>query len=190
MAMPPPAATARTLTRHPRSSELASLVTAITSCLETLNPQNPNPKHINPTHLNQFSPHLDSNLVIEVIKEQQPNPYQALFFFNWASNLNPNPNNYSHNHRCYVAIIDLLLSHSLFPIAKNLLEKHGTFSDLLVSKLIRAYGYSGDTKSAIFWFHKVKEIQQGKCLFSWNAILGVLVKVNQINVAKSFLIKL
>lgn len=60
------------------------------------------------------------------------------------------------------------------------------FSDLLVSKLIRAYGYSGDTKSAIFWFHKVKEIQQGKCLFSWNAILGVLVKVNQINVAKSF----
>ncbi|KAI5586154.1 hypothetical protein POPTR_006G223300v4 [Populus trichocarpa] len=186
MAMPPPAATARTLTRHPRSSELASLVTAITSCLETLNPQNPNPKHINPTHLNQFSPHLDSNLVIEVIKEQQPNPYQALFFFNWASNLNPNPNNYSHNHRCYVAIIDLLLSHSLFPIAKNLLEKHGTFSDLLVSKLIRAYGYSGDTKSAIFWFHKVKEIQQGKCLFSWNAILGVLVKVNQINVAKSF----
>ncbi|KAL9363118.1 hypothetical protein Peur_045903 [Populus x canadensis] len=173
MAMPPPAATARTLTltRHPRSSDLTSLVTAITSCLETLNPQNPNPKHINPTHLNQFSPHLDTNLVIEVIKEQQPNPYQALFFFNWASNLNPNPNNYSHNHRCYVAIIDLLLSHSLFPIAKSLLEKHGMFSDLLVSKLIRAYGYSGDTKSAIFWFHKVKEIQQGKCLFSWNAIL-------------------
>ncbi|KAJ6698213.1 REPEAT-CONTAINING PROTEIN putative-RELATED [Salix purpurea] len=119
MAMPPAAAGTRTLARLPRSSDPPSMVTAITSCLQTLNPRNPNPKHINSTHLNQFSPHLDSNIVIEVIKEQQPNPHQALFFFNWASNLNPNPNNYSHNHRCYVAIIDLLLSHSLFPIAQK-----------------------------------------------------------------------
>ncbi|CAK7352846.1 unnamed protein product [Dovyalis caffra] len=184
MAMPTTAA--RTLTRQRRSSDLTSLVTNITSCLQTLTPQNLNPKHINPTPLNQFSSHLDSNLVIEVIKEQQPNPYQALFFFNWASNLNPNPKKYTHNHQCYVAIIDLLLSHSLFSIAINLLEKHGMFSDLIVSKLIRAYGYSRDVKGAIFWFHKVKAIQQGKCLFSWNAILGVLVKVSYISLAKTF----
>ncbi|KDP34050.1 hypothetical protein JCGZ_07621 [Jatropha curcas] len=175
----------RAVTRHPQTSHLNSLVTAITSCLQALNPQSLNPSHISTAPLNQFSPYLDSQLVIEVISKQA-NPYHALLFFNWASNPNPNPNSYTHSQHCYVAITDLLLSHSLFSVASSLLQKYNRLSDLTVSKFITAYGNHGHVKGAIFWLHKVKTIENGNCLFSYNAILNVLVKANRISLAQSF----
>ncbi|EEF46114.1 pentatricopeptide repeat-containing protein, putative [Ricinus communis] len=151
------ATAANMLTHRLQTPYLTSVVTAITTCLRSLNPQNLNPSHINPAPLNQFSPYLNSQLVIEVIRKQS-NPYHALFFFNWASNLCPNPNNYFHNHHCYVAITDLLLSHSLFALASSLLQNANKMSDLMVSKFIIAYGNLKEVKRAIFWFDKAKAI--------------------------------
>ncbi|KAF5726137.1 pentatricopeptide repeat-containing protein [Tripterygium wilfordii] len=164
---------------NPQNREISALASSITSLLQTLNPTN-----LNSAPLNQFSPFLEPELVINVIKKQ-PNPYHALFFFNWASNPNPNPNNYSHTHPCYVAITDLLLSHFLFSPASSLLQNSQKLSDLMYSKFIKAYGDMGDVKSAVSWFHKAKNAENGRCLFSYNAVLGVYVKANQISVAKN-----
>ncbi|GMY28965.1 pentatricopeptide repeat-containing protein At4g11690-like [Fagus crenata] len=165
-----------------------SLVSSITLLLQTLCPQSsssPSFSNLSSAPLNQFSSQLNPNLVIQVIKNQT-NPYHALFFFNWASNPYPNPNNYFHTHFCYLAITDLLLSHSLFSTASSLLQKSHKLSDFMVGKFIKAYGDRGDIRSAISWFHKAKLIENGNCLFSYNAILGVLVRANRINLVKAF----
>lgn len=122
--------------------------------------------------------------MIQVIKSQT-NPNLALFFFNWASNLNPNPNNYFHSHLCYVAITGLLISHGLFSTALSLLQSHNRLSDFAVAMFIKAYGNRGDIRGAIHWFHRAKETKSGRCLFSYNAILGVLVKANRIVLARA-----
>jgi pentatricopeptide repeat protein len=161
-----------------------TLVNSITSLLTTLNPQNPNPSNLSSIPLNRFSPDLNPKLVIQVIKNQT-NPYHALFFFNWASNPTPNPKNYFHTHGCYLAITDVLLSHSLFSTAFSLLQKSHKISDFVVGKFIKAYGDRGDIRGAIHWFHTAKSIENGRCLFSYNAILGVLVRANRISLAKA-----
>ncbi|KAJ9183625.1 hypothetical protein P3X46_007450 [Hevea brasiliensis] len=175
----------KTVSCHTQIPYVTSLATAITSCLQALNPRKPDPSHINPSPLNQFSHYLQPQLVIEVIIKQV-NPYHALFFFNWASNPHHNPNCYTHTHQCYVAITDLLLAHSLFSVASSLLQKSNRLSDLMASKFITAYGNRGHVKGAIFWFHKAKTIANGNCLFSCNAILNVLVTANRISLAQSF----
>ncbi|KAF3956671.1 hypothetical protein CMV_018229 [Castanea mollissima] len=162
-----------------------SLVSSITLLLQTLNPQSPTISNLSSAPLNHFSPQLNPNLVIQVIKNQT-NPYHALFFFNWASNPNPNPNNYFHTHHCYLAITDLLLSHSLFSTASSLLLNSHKLSDFMLGKVIKAFGDRGNIRSAIYWFHQAKLIENGHCLFSYNAILGVLVRANRINLAKAF----
>ncbi|KAF7817359.1 pentatricopeptide repeat-containing protein [Senna tora] len=162
-----------------------SLVTSITSLLQTLNPQNPHPSNLTSQPLQQFSSHLNPTLVIHVVNNQT-NPYHALFFFNWASNPQPNPNNYSHTHSCYLAITDLLLSHSLFSTAFSLLHNSHNLSDFIIARFIKAFGDRGDIRGAIHWFHKVKSFLRGRCLFSYNAILGVLVRANRVNLANAF----
>lgn len=175
----------KTLSSPTQFPYFTSLATAITSCLQSLNPRTPDSSRINPAPLNQFSQFLNSQLVVEVINKQI-NPYHALFFFNWASNPHPNPNYYTHCQQCYVAITDFLLSHSLFSVASSLLEKSNKLSDFMASKFITAYGNRGHIKGSIFWLHKAKTIADGNCLFSYNAILNVLVKGNRISLAQSF----
>ncbi|KAL3497434.1 hypothetical protein ACH5RR_040166 [Cinchona calisaya] len=162
------------------------LVSTITSILQKTSN---NPKHqetIEPQEpsniLNQFSPLLTPKLVIQVIKNQT-SPYHSLFFFNWASDLNPNPNNYFHTHYCYIAITDKLISHKLFSLAKQLLESHHRFSDFMVGKFIKAHGDLGHIRWAVKLFHQVKEREFGDCLFSYNAVLGVLVKDKRVHLA-------
>ncbi|KAM7507450.1 hypothetical protein LguiA_017903 [Lonicera macranthoides] len=157
----------------------SSLVSSITSLLQTLNPQNPDP-----SLLNQFSPHLNPNFVTQVINNNQTNPDHALLFFNWASNPNPNPTNYSHTHHCYIAITDLLLSHNLFSKATQLLQSSNKFSDFMVGKFIKAHGDRGHIQWAMHLFHQVKNREMGRCLFSYNAILGVLVRANRVDLAR------
>uniref|UniRef100_A0A2C9W4S1 Pentacotripeptide-repeat region of PRORP domain-containing protein n=1 Tax=Manihot esculenta TaxID=3983 RepID=A0A2C9W4S1_MANES len=150
----------KTLSSPTQFPYFTSLATAITSCLQSLNPRTPDSSRINPAPLNQFSQFLNSQLVIEVINKQI-NPYHALFFFNWASNPHPNPNYYTHCQQCYVAITDFLLSHSLFSVASSLLEKSNKLSDFMASKFITAYGNRGHIKGSIFWLHKAKTIADG-----------------------------
>ncbi|CAI0469116.1 unnamed protein product [Linum tenue] len=154
-----------------------------------MNPRNLNYNTTNPAPLNQFSPYIHDGLVLQVIKSKQlqSNPYHALLFFNWASNPRPNPNHYAHSHRCYAAIVDLLLSHSLFAAASSLLEASNRVSDLTLSKFISANGRLGNVKAAVFWFHRARTTVgvNGDCLFSCNAILGALVRNNRIDLARS-----
>ncbi|KAI9118562.1 hypothetical protein K1719_010894 [Acacia pycnantha] len=159
-----------------------SLVSSITSLLQTLNPQNSN---ISSQPLNQFASHLNPDLVIQVIKSQI-NPFHALFFFNWASNPQSNPNNYFHTRSCYVAITDILLSHSLFSTAFSLLHHSHGVSDFIIARFIKALGDRGDIRGAIHWFHYVKSFERGRCLCSYNSILGVLVRANRVDLAKAF----
>ncbi|KAJ7966382.1 Pentatricopeptide repeat [Quillaja saponaria] len=172
----------KALTR-PSAESKQSLVTSITSLLQTLNPQNASNPDSQP--LKQFSADLDPILVIQVIKNQT-NPYHALFFFNWATKPDPNPKCYSHTYHCYVAMTDVLLSHSLFSTAYSLLRKSQKVSDFMIGKFIKAFGDRGDIRGAIHWFQKAKSIENGRCLFSYNAILGVLVRANRVNMAKAF----
>ncbi|KAJ1423403.1 Tetratricopeptide-like helical domain superfamily [Sesbania bispinosa] len=169
----------RKATVKPSSIPNPSLVTSITSLLETLNPQSPDCEP-----LKNLSPHLTPSLVIQVIKNVK-NPHHALYFFNWASNPEPNHNNYSHTFSCYAAITDVLLSHSLFSTAHSLLRHYNKLSDFLISKFINALGDRGDIRGAIHWFHKAKTFARGSYVFSCNAILGVLVKANRVNLAKA-----
>lgn len=175
----------RSLTNISQIPDQSILVTSITSVIQRLNPQNPSPKNISSQPLDQFSLCLGSNIVTKVIYEQT-NPYHALFFFNWASNPNPNPNKYHHTTPCYTAITDVLLSHSLISIAASLLKNSNKLSDFFISKLIKAYGDRGNVKAAIFWFHQAKQIENGACLYSYNSLLGVLVRVNSIKLAEEF----
>ncbi|XP_050217842.1 putative pentatricopeptide repeat-containing protein At1g74580 [Mercurialis annua] len=174
----------KTLAYHPQAAKFTPLITDITTCLLNLNPQSPNPSRINKSLLNQFSSQLHPELVIQVIKKQS-NPYHALFFFNWASNPSPNPKNYVHSHHCYVAITDHLLSHSIFDAASSLLENANRFSDLMASKFIIAYGNHRNVDKAMDWFCKAKTFGNGNVLFSYNAILNVLVDGGRISLAQS-----
>ncbi|KAK9099460.1 hypothetical protein Syun_026505 [Stephania yunnanensis] len=178
---------ARALTTKPTPAISPSLIASISSILKTLKPhQNPNPQNpITPSSpLNQFSQTLTPNLVIQVIKSNPQIPHQVLSFFNWASNPNPNPKNYSHSTLCYAAMIDLLISHNLFTIAIDLLEKTGNLSDFMMGKLIKAYGDHGDIRGAIRWLDRAKNVEFGRCLYCYNALLGVLVRANRVNMAK------
>ncbi|XP_057432330.1 pentatricopeptide repeat-containing protein At5g65560-like [Lotus japonicus] len=150
----------------------SSIVTTITSLLQTPDSE----------PLKKFSCYLTPSLVTQVIKNTH-NPHHALFFFNWASNPQPNPNNYSHPRSCYAAITDVLLSHSLFSTADSLLRRSNKLSDFLASKFINAFGDRGDIRGAIHWFHKAKA--SGPCALSCNAVLGVLVRANRVNLAKA-----
>ncbi|XWS70205.1 hypothetical protein CRYUN_Cryun03dG0028500 [Craigia yunnanensis] len=179
MALP----SSRAITNSAQALDVIPLVNSITSSLQTLNPQTPKPKNLSSAPLNRFSPFLNPNLVTLVINKQT-NPYHALFFFNWASNPNPNPKNYAHNNRCYEAITNLLLYHSLFSPAIELLKKSQKLSDFFVGKIIKAYGDKGNIKAAIFWFNQAKAFEKDSYLFSFNAILGVLVKANKIDLVK------
>ena len=157
------------------------LVNTITSILQ----KTVNPETELPDILNQFSPHLTPKLVIQVINNQTT-PYHSLYFFNWAANLNPNPSNYFHTHHCYIAIADKLISHRLFSLATRLLESHDRYSDFMVGKFIKAHGDLGHLNWAVKLFHHVKEREFGDCLFSYNAVLGVLVKAKRVNLAWGF----
>ncbi|KAG4906304.1 hypothetical protein JHK82_054942 [Glycine max] len=135
-----------------------SLVSCITSILQNLNPQSPDyspPK--------QFSSHHTPNLVINVIKNQNI-PHHALHLFNWASN----HNHYSHTLFCYAAITDLLLSHSL--------STTPTDSPTTSSACSSTLSATAATSGAPFTGHYV---------YSCNAILGVLMRANCVNIAKA-----
>ncbi|KAL1552318.1 pentatricopeptide repeat-containing protein, mitochondrial [Salvia divinorum] len=167
-------------------SDAVSAIAAVKSQLLSINPQNPKSNGTpNPAMLNQFSPYLTQDFVLEVIKSQ-PNPYHSLFFFNWASNPVPNPNNYSHSHFCYIAIADKLLSHKLFSLAADLLKSHGRFSDFMVGKFLKAHGDLGHMKSCVRLFDQAKCDEFGGCLFSFNSLLGVLVKDHRVKLAWGF----
>lgn len=167
-------------------SQILATISSLTSLLQILNPQHPNhPLNPNPSILNPFSPHLNRHFVIRVIQNQQ-NPYHALFFFNWASHPNPNPTNYSHTHFSYIAITDLLISRNLFSLATELLESHNKLSDFMVGKLIKAHGDLGHIRWALHLFDRVRTRYSGRCFFSYNAILGVLVRGNQVDLAEKF----
>lgn len=56
----------------------------------------------------------------------------------------------------------------------------------MVAKFIKAHGDRGDIRASIDWLHRAKMIESGRCLFSYNAILGVLVRANRIHLAKAF----
>ncbi|KAI3468080.1 hypothetical protein Pfo_024743 [Paulownia fortunei] len=162
-------------------SESLTVIPKIQSLLQSLNPQNPKThQNPNPSILNQFSPYLTPNLVVQIIKNQT-SPYHSLFFFTWASSPSPNPNHYCHSHFCYIAITDKLLSHNLFSLAADLLKTHNKFSDFMVGKFIKAHGDLGHLKWAVKLFHQVKMREVGGCLFSCNALLGVLVKANRVS---------
>ncbi|XP_047969124.1 pentatricopeptide repeat-containing protein At1g09900-like [Salvia hispanica] len=182
------AAAARRL-HHPLSTTLSdpiSVIAAVKSQLLSINPQNPQfHQNPNPAMLNQFSHYLTQDFVLEVIKKQ-PNPYHSLFFFNWASNPVPNPNNYSHSHFCYIAIADKLLTHKLFSLAADLLKSHGKFSDFMVGKFIKAHGDLGHLKSCAALFNQAKSDEFGGCLFSFNSLLGILVKNHRVKQAWGF----
>lgn len=183
------AAATATATRHmhqPLSDllpESVAVIPKIKHLLQSLNPQSPK-THLNPdpSILNQFSSCLTRNFVIEIIKNQT-SPYHSLLFFNWASNPIPNPNHYRHSHFCYIAITDKLLSHKLFSLAADLLKANNKFSDFMVGKFIKAHGDLGHLKWAVKLFQQVKWMESGSCLFSFNTLLGVLVKANKVNLA-------
>ncbi|KAK8697093.1 hypothetical protein V6N13_113255 [Hibiscus sabdariffa] len=174
----------RAIANSAQALDLIPIVNSITSLLQTLNPRTPNPENLSSSPLNRFSPFLDPNFVTLVIT-RQTNPYHALFFFNWASNPIPNPKNYTHNLRCYEAITNLLLHHSLFYPAIELLQKSHKLSDFLIGRIIKAYGDKGNIKAAIFWFNQAKAIEKDKYLYSFNSILGVLVKANLIGLLQT-----
>ncbi|KAL6534044.1 hypothetical protein OROHE_013877 [Orobanche hederae] len=163
--------------------ESLSVIPTIKSLLQSLNLQNPK-SHQNPdpSILDQFSPYLTPDLVIEIVKNQT-SPYNSLFFFTWASSPNPNPNHYRHPHFCYIAITDKLLSHKLFSLAADLLKTHNKFSDFMVGKFIKAHGDLGHLKWAVKLFHQLKNRELEGCLFSYNVLLGVLVKANKVRLA-------
>ncbi|KAL0394209.1 UNVERIFIED_CONTAM: Pentatricopeptide repeat-containing protein [Sesamum latifolium] len=170
---------------HPLSGSL-QIIPAIKSVLQSLNPENPRThQNPNPSILNQFSPYLTPNLVVQVINDLT-NPYHSLFFFTWASSPSPNPNLYRHSHFCYIAITDKLLSHKLFSLAADLLKTHNKFSDFLVGKFIKAHGDLGHLKWAVKLFHQVRSGEVGDCLFSYNTLLGVLVKANRVSHAWAY----
>ena len=56
----------------------------------------------------------------------------------------------------------------------------------MLGKFIKAFRDRGNIRSAIYWFHQAKLIENRNCLFSYNAILDVLVTANRINLAKDF----
>ncbi|KAL3655751.1 hypothetical protein CASFOL_000147 [Castilleja foliolosa] len=180
------AATASSRLHRPLSHllhESISIIPTIKSHLRSLNPQDPKShKNPNPSILNQFSPFLTPNLVIEIVKTQT-NPYHSLYFFTWASSPTPNPNRYSHSHFCYIAITDKLLSHKLFSLAADLLKTHDKFSDFMVGKFIKAHGDLGHLKWSVKLFQQAKSTEFEGCLFSYNALLGVLVKANKVGLA-------
>ncbi|PIN21538.1 hypothetical protein CDL12_05748 [Handroanthus impetiginosus] len=161
--------------------ESLTVIPTINSVLQSLNPQNPK-THLNPdpSILDQFSPYLTPNVVIQVVKNQT-SPYHSLFFFNWASSPGSNPNHYRHSHFCYIAITDKLLSHKLFSLAAELLETHNKFSDFMVGKFIKAHGDLGHLKWSVKLFDRVKRRELEGCLFSYNSLLGVLVKANKVS---------
>ncbi|XP_051137290.1 pentatricopeptide repeat-containing protein At5g65560-like [Andrographis paniculata] len=166
--------------RQPITGGSPAVIAAINSLLQSINPQNPRVhQNPSPSTLDQFASFLRPNFVIEIIKDQT-NPYHALFFFTWASNPSPNPNHYSHSHFCYIAITDKLLSHRLFSLAAGLLKSHDRFSDFMVGKFIKAHGDLGHLKWAVKHFREVNCGDFGGCRFSFNALLGVLVKANRI----------
>nr|AYM01010.1 pentatricopeptide repeat protein [Salvia miltiorrhiza] len=171
---------------HQPFSNGLSVIPAVQYLLQYLNPQNPQFHQCpNPAKLNQFSPYLTQDFVLEVIKTQ-PNPYHSVFFFNWAANPIPNPNNYSHSHFCYIAITDKLISHRLFSLAADLLISHGKFSDFMKGKFIKAHGDLGHSKWCVKLFDHAKSDEFGRCLFSFNALLGVLVKARKVKQAWGF----
>ncbi|KAK6927243.1 Pentatricopeptide repeat [Dillenia turbinata] len=174
------AAAARAAGASTACQPISSLVSSITSTLQTLNPQNPSSRH----SLNSIIPHLDPNLVIQVIKHQT-NPRLSLFFFNWSSNPKPNPNNYCHTPLCYSAITDHLLSHKLSSAASSLLESHNQLSGFLIAKFIKFHGDLGDLRGVVHWFHRAKSIQFGGCLYSYNSVLGAVVKADRIDLARA-----
>ncbi|KAK9081533.1 hypothetical protein Syun_030857 [Stephania yunnanensis] len=157
---------------------LHSLIRSITSILQTLTPQNPN---FSP--LNQFSHALTPNLVIQVIKSH-PDPHQSLLFFNWASNPNPNPRNYSHTPNCHSTMLDLLISHKMLSTAANFLESTNNLRDFMISRLIRAHGEMGQIRVAIQWLDQAKRIELGRCLCCYNAVLEVLVRGFRVRLAR------
>ncbi|KAK9032302.1 hypothetical protein V6N11_056573 [Hibiscus sabdariffa] len=172
----------RAFTNSAQALDLIPIANSITSLLQTLNPRIPNPKNLSSSPLNRFSPFLDPDLVTLVITKQS-NPHHALFFFNWASNANTEF--YTHSFRCYEAITNLLLHHSLFYPAINLLKKSQNLSDFFIAKIIKAYGDKGNLKGAIFWFNQAKAMEKDNYLYSFNSILGVLVKANMINLLRT-----
>ncbi|KAL2346581.1 hypothetical protein Fmac_000581 [Flemingia macrophylla] len=153
-----------------------SLVNSITSILQNLNLQKP---ELSP--LKDVCPDLTPELVIQVIKNLNNHPHHAIHFFNWASD----SHHYSHPPSCYAAITHLLLSHSLFSTAYALLRRHNNLSDSLFCTFINALGHRGDIRGAIHWFHKANTFLNGRCLFSCNALLAVLVRANRVNIAKA-----
>ncbi|KAK6119647.1 hypothetical protein DH2020_046613 [Rehmannia glutinosa] len=162
-------------------SESHRVIPIITSLLQSLNPQNPKThQNPDPSVLSQFSPYLTPNLVIQIVKNQT-NPYHSLFFFTWASSPSANPNHYRHSHFCYIAITDKLLSHKLFSLAADLLKTHKKFSDFMVGKFIKAHGDLGHLKWAVKLFNQLKRKELDGCLFSFNALLGVLVKAKRVS---------
>ncbi|XP_021738932.1 pentatricopeptide repeat-containing protein At5g39710-like [Chenopodium quinoa] len=169
-----------------RYSSSSSLVTAITKTLQTVKPNFPFIRKngpLNIPNLSQFSPYLNPNLVVQVINNQS-NPYHALVFFDWASRPNPNPTKYSHNFHCYVAMVDLLLSHRLFSGATQFLESHKMLCDFMIAKMIRAFGVESNLRGAIDWFYRAKMVEKdGNCIKSFNNLLGVLVKANRVKMA-------
>ncbi|KAK9131337.1 hypothetical protein Sjap_011824 [Stephania japonica] len=158
--------------------QIHSLIRSITSVLQTLTPQNPN---LSP--LNQFSHALTPNLVIQVIKSH-PNPHQSLLFFNWASNPNPNPRNYSHTPNCHSTMLDLLISHRMLSTAANFLESTHNLRDFMISRLIRAHGEMGQIRVAIQWLDRAKRIELGRCLCCYNAVLEILVRGFRVRLAR------
>lgn len=53
----------------------------------------------------------------------------------------------------------------------------------MVGKFIKAHGDLGHLRWAVKLFHRVKEREFGDCLFSYNSLLGVLVKAQRIRLA-------
>ncbi|KAJ4957556.1 hypothetical protein NE237_024667 [Protea cynaroides] len=165
-------------------SPAISLVSSITSVLQSLNHQNPGCSNLNLSPLAQFSQHLNADLVIEIIRAQNE-PHTALLFFQWASDPKHNTSNYFHTQRCYSAMVDILLSHSMFSTALSLLQSTNNLRDFMVGKFIKAYGDRGDIRGAIHWLDRAKTIESGRCLYSYNAIMGVLVRANRIDLAQA-----
>lgn len=54
-----------------------------------------------------------------------------------------------------------------------------------MGKIIKAYGDRGNIKAAIFWFNKAKSFEKDKYFYSFNSILGVLVKANLIDLVET-----
>ncbi|KAM7510768.1 hypothetical protein LguiB_009643 [Lonicera macranthoides] len=54
----------------------------------------------------------------------------------------------------------------------------------MVSNFIKAHGDRRDINWAMLLFHQVKNRDMGRCLFSCNAILGVLVRANRVDLVR------